>query len=121
MTIVTDQEEFEDEILMMVLCNGAREGGGFYVAPEAKPDDGVFHYAMIQKVSRPMMFRLIPEVMNGTHGRFKQVRMGQFRELKLRSEQPITIHLDGEVFAGFSSDIQEINVRILPGALKVLV
>jgi hypothetical protein len=32
-----------------------------------------------------MMFRLIPEVMNGTHGRFKPVRMGHFRELQFRS------------------------------------
>jgi diacylglycerol kinase family enzyme len=68
-----------------------------------------------------MMLRLVPEVMRGTHGRFKQVRLGQFRELRLTSERPITIHTDGEVFAGFSSDVQDIHVKILPGELKVIV
>jgi YegS/Rv2252/BmrU family lipid kinase len=121
MKIVTDEETFEQEILMFVLCNGPREGGGFFVAPDAIPDDGVFHYAMVEHVSRLMMFRLVPEVMKGTHGRFKQVRMGQFRELTLTSERPITVHTDGEVFAGFNSDVTQLEVRILPGALKVII
>lgn len=121
MKIITDEETIEQEVLMLVLCNGPREGGGFFVAPGALLDDGVFNYAMVEHVSRPMMFRLIPEVMRGTHGRFKQVRMGQFRELNLTSERPITIHTDGEVFAGFNTDVQDIRVKILPGALKLIV
>ena len=121
MKLVTDQEELDLKILMFVACNGPREGGGFFVAPEAVPDDGWFHYALIKDVSRAMMFRLIPEVMNGTHGRFKQVKMGKFRELHLTSERPVMIHLDGEVFAGFHSDITEIRLKILPGELTLIV
>ena len=121
MKITTDQEDLDDEVLMFVACNGPREGGGFYVAPDAVPDDGWFHYAMIEKVSRLMMFRLIPEVMNGTHGKFKQVKMGKFRELRLSSADPVMIHLDGEVFAGFHSDVTEIQLKLLPGEMKVLV
>jgi diacylglycerol kinase (ATP) len=120
MKIISDQEEFEDEVLMFVACNGPREGGGFYVAPDAIPDDGWFHYAMIKHVSRAMMFRLIPEVMNGTHGKFKQVKMGQFRELHLTSERPVMIHLDGEIFAGFHSDVTEVRIKILPSEITVL-
>jgi diacylglycerol kinase (ATP) len=120
MTITTDEETFEQDVLMLVLCNGPREGGGFYVAPDAKPDDGIFHYAMIENVSRPMMFRLIPEVMNGTHGRFKQVRLGKFRKLELVSERPLTIHIDGEIFAGFTSDVCKLHVTIIPGALQLI-
>ncbi|MGD8633132.1 MAG: diacylglycerol kinase family protein, partial [Anaerolineales bacterium] len=65
MQFKSDSEEFADEVLMFVACNGPREGGGFFVAPEAVPDDGILHYAMIKKVSKAKMFRLIPEVMNG--------------------------------------------------------
>jgi YegS/Rv2252/BmrU family lipid kinase len=120
MIITTDEESFEQDTLMLVICNGPREGGGFFVAPDAKPDDGIFHYAMIGGVSRLMMFRLVPEVMRGTHGRFKQVRMGTLKELKLRSEAPVTIHIDGETFAGFTSTVREIEVRLLPNALRVI-
>ena len=121
MKIVTDQEEIDEKVLMFVACNGPREGGGFFVAPDAIFDDGLFHYAMIRNVSRPMMFRLIPEVMNGTHGRFKQVRMGHFRELELKSEEPVTIHLDGEVFAGLDSTVTELQLKVLPNAMRVII
>jgi diacylglycerol kinase (ATP) len=121
MHIKTDNENLDFETLMFVACNGPREGGGFFVAPDAHPDDGLFHYAMIKKVSRAMMFRLIPEVMNGTHARFKAVKMGAFKELSLITERPVTIHMDGEVFAGFTSDVTEIHLKVLPGELQVIV
>lgn len=120
MQIETDQESLDEELLMIVLCNGAREGGGFAVAPEAQSDDGWFNYAAIRRVSRPMMFRLIPEVMNGTHARFPQVLMGKFRQLKLKSNGPLHIHLDGEIFAGFGTDVRQLSVEILPGAIEVV-
>ncbi|HEX6305712.1 MAG TPA: diacylglycerol kinase family protein [Anaerolineales bacterium] len=121
MQIKTDQEQWEEAMLMIVLCNGQREGGGFYVAPEAENNDGWFNYAAIRKVSRPMMFRLIPEVMRGTHGRFPQVRMGKFRELQLKSEDPLHVHVDGEIFAGFGTDLRELSVSILPQEIEVMV
>jgi diacylglycerol kinase family enzyme len=119
--VKTDGESWVEDSLMLVLCNGAREGGGFFVAPGAKNDDGVLDYVGICRVSRPMMFRLLPEVMKGTHARFKQVRMGQFRQIELTSDRPLYIHIDGEIFAGFGTDVRQLSAEILPGALEVMV
>jgi YegS/Rv2252/BmrU family lipid kinase len=119
--VQTDNESWEDEILMLVMCNGPREGGGFRVAPQAVVDDGILEYAAITKVSRLMMFRLIPEVMKGTHGRFKQVRMNRFTQLKVESDRPLFIHIDGEIYAGFGSDVRQLSVEVIPGALEVMV
>jgi YegS/Rv2252/BmrU family lipid kinase len=119
--ITTESESWAEETLMIVLCNGPREGGGFFVAPDARNDDNQLDYVAIRRVSRAMMFRLIPEVMNGTHGRFPQVRMGKFQELKLQSERPLYIHIDGEIFAGFGTDVRQLSAEILPGALEVIV
>jgi YegS/Rv2252/BmrU family lipid kinase len=118
--VETDQESWELPTVMFVICNGPREGGGFHVAPDAIPNDNLFHYAMIGKVSRLMMFRLIPEVMKGTHGRFKQVRMGSLRTMKLTADQPLYIHTDGEIFSGFGTDVRDLTLEILPGVLKVI-
>jgi diacylglycerol kinase (ATP) len=120
MVVNTDVEDWEEESLMFVVCNGSREGGGFLVAPQSEPDDGVFHYARVSKVSRLMMLRLVPEVMNGTHGRFQQVSMGYFSRMDLRSDRPLHIHMDGEIFAGFDSDVQKISIEILPGEIEVM-
>lgn len=120
MKIETDQETIDRNLLMISLNNGAREGGGFLTSPDAKPDDGVLNYAMIDKVSRPMMFRLIPEVMRGTHGRFKSVNLGEFREMKIHSEDPIPFHADGEIYSDFGSEVTELDIKILPKALTII-
>jgi diacylglycerol kinase (ATP) len=118
--VTTDLEEWQQEMLMLVLCNGAREGGGFFVQPDAHTDDGVLHYAAIEHVSRLMMLRLLPEVMNGTHAKFPQVHMGKFSRLELKADRPLVIHTDGEIFAGFGVDVRNLSVEVLPGAIEVV-
>ena len=118
--VESDREKWEEATLMLVLCNGAREGGGFNIAPDARNNDGVLHYAGVRRVSRLMMLRLLPEVMRGTHGRFSQVRMGQFQHMDINSDQPLTMHVDGEIYAGFGSDVRQVSIEILPDAIEVV-
>jgi diacylglycerol kinase (ATP) len=120
MKLIADGDSWEQTNLMVTVCNGPREGGGFMVAPDAKNNDGVLNYVMIEKCSRPMMFRLIPEVMNGTHGRFDLVKMGTCRKFSLDSDRPVYIHIDGEIFTSFGSNLHKVDFEILPGALKVV-
>jgi YegS/Rv2252/BmrU family lipid kinase len=116
----SDQETWQEKNLVIVLCNGPREGGGFFPAPDAQVDDGWLDYTAIKNVSRPMMVRLLLEVMNGTHGRFPQVRLNKFRELKLTSDRSLVIHTDGEIFAGFGTDVRELSVKVIPSALEII-
>jgi YegS/Rv2252/BmrU family lipid kinase len=120
MQIEADGEKWEQKVIYLVLCNGPREGGGFLIAPDAKIDDGILHYAMITDVSRPMMFRIVPEVMKGTHGRFKQVKMGICKKFTLTADRPLYIHTDGEIFSGPGTDLRKVSFEILPNALKVI-
>lgn len=120
MQLVADGESWEQTNLMVAVCNGPREGGGFLIAPDAKNDDGIFHYVIVSKCSRLMMFRLIPEIMNGTHGRFDLVKIGACQKFSLASERPVYIHADGEIYTSFGSDLHKVDFEILPGALKVV-
>ena len=120
MQIETDDQKWQQSVIYLVICNGPREGGGFLIAPEAKIDDGLFHYAMITNVSRAMMFRIVPEVMKGTHGRFKQVRMGTCKKFTLSADRPLYIHADGEIFTGPGTDLRKVSFEILPNALQVV-
>lgn len=120
MQIETDEEKWEQKVIYLVLCNGPREGGGFLIAPEAKIDDGILHYAMITDVSRAMMLRIVPEVMKGTHGRFKQVRMGTCRKFSIKADRALYIHADGEIFSGPGTDLREVSFELLPAALQVV-
>ena len=120
MQIETDTEKWEQGVIYLILCNGPREGGGFLIAPDAKIDDGILHYALIRDVSRPMMFRIVPEVMKGTHGRFKEVKMGTCKTFSLTADRPLYIHADGEIFSGPGTDLRKVSFEILPGALRVV-
>lgn len=120
MQIQTDAESWEQGTIMLTVCNGPREGGGFLVAPDAKNMDGLLNYATVTRCSRLTMFRLVPEVMKGTHGRFKQVRLGAFKKLALTSDRPLYVHADGEIYTGFGSNLRSLTFEILPSALQVV-
>jgi len=120
MQIETDGEKWEQGVSYLVLCNGPREGGGFLIAPDAKIDDGLLHFAMIKDVSRLMMLRIVPEVMKGTHGRFKEVKMGTCKRFTISANRPLYIHADGEIFTGPGTDLRKVSFEILPNALKVV-
>jgi YegS/Rv2252/BmrU family lipid kinase len=121
MHISTDREAWDEKTIMLTLCNGPREGGGFLVAPGSDVSDGVLNYASVRNVSRLMMLRLIPEVMKGTHGRFKQVRLGELQRMQVKAEKGVMIHADGEVVCGFGSDVRDVAVEIIPDALEVMI
>jgi diacylglycerol kinase family enzyme len=78
-------------------------------------------YVIVRKVSRPMMFRLVPEFMNGTHRRFtNQIRMGACKKFSMTADRPLYIHADGEIFTSFGSNLHKVTFEILPDALKVV-
>ncbi len=119
--IQTDSETIDESVLMTTLCNGGREGGGFLLSPDSKMMDGIMEFLLVRKVSRAMMFRLVPEFMNGTHRRFtKQIRMGSCRKFAMTSDRPLYIHADGEIFTSFGSNLRKVTFEILPSALKVV-
>lgn len=120
MQIEADGKRWEQSNLLLTLCNGPREGGGFLIAPDAKVDDGILHYAMIVNVSRLMMLRIVPEVMNGTHGKFKEVTLGSCKNMSITTDRPMYIHSDGEIYTSFGSNLRQLNFEILPSALKVV-
>ncbi|GAB4505612.1 MAG: diacylglycerol kinase family lipid kinase [Anaerolineales bacterium] len=120
MRLQADDQAWEQSALMLTVCNGPREGGGFIIAPEAKNDDGILHYAIVGKVSRATMFRLVPEFMKGTHARFPQVRLGACRRFTLSADQALYIHADGEIYTGFGSDLRQLRLEVLPAALEVI-
>lgn len=121
MKIETDEGNWSEDVMMLAVCNGEREGGGFVTAPGAVIDDGVLNYTAVKKLSRPMMFRLIPEFMRGSQGNFKQVKMGKIKRIEIQCPQPLTLHLDGETYAGFASNVHHLKIQVLPKALEIMV
>jgi len=116
----SDSESWEDTVLMTTICNGGREGGGFLISPDSKIDDGILQFLAVKKISRLMMFRLVPEFMKGAHLRFPHIQLGSFKTLRMQSDRPLYIHADGEIFTSFGSNVRNISFEVAPGALRAV-
>jgi diacylglycerol kinase family enzyme len=115
-----DGKESTRGLLMFTVGNGHREGGGFQVTPSAKNNDGIFDYLMLDPISRPMMFRVLPEVMAGTHERHSFVETSTFKKMNFEADRAMPIHLDGEVWAPYEANIRKISVEIIPSAVRLV-
>jgi diacylglycerol kinase (ATP) len=105
--------------LMLSVLLGRREGG-FVMAPDASLDDGLFDYLHAGCLSRWEILRFLPRVaLSGPPKDHPKVRLGRCRELRIRSEAPVTVHIDGEFFALPEDRLRELEIRLLPRRLRV--
>ena len=115
-----DGREWEEELLMLVLCNGQREGGGFLVSPTSQADDGVLNYVYVRRISRLRMLMTLPYFMKGTQASLKHIGTGQFQKFEMKSDRALYIHSDGEIIAGIDSNVFQLSTEVLPGALRMV-
>jgi diacylglycerol kinase family enzyme len=118
--MTADGQHSSREVLMLVLCNGKREGGGFLIDPKASLQDGALSYLAVDTVSRLRMLATIPYFLKGNHDKLAYIHTAPFRQLELNSNRSLYIHTDGEVFAGFGSRVNRLTVEVLPGAINAV-
>ena len=109
----------DEQVLLLTLANGPREGGAFYCTPAAKVDDGQLDFLLVRKTGRLSALRLLPRVMRAVPTHDDRVCIGQFLSMKLKCDESIPIHLDGEVWVRAEDEVKSVSVKIEPGALRV--
>jgi diacylglycerol kinase (ATP) len=99
---------------------GRREGN-FVLAPDAQVDDGLFNYLHVGKIPRWELIRYVPGMITGNlPTNHPALWTGLCREVTVHSDAPLPVHLDGEMFSRPSDDVRDLDIRILPGGLRVL-
>ncbi len=96
---------------------GPTYGGGFFITPDAVPDDGLFDVCMIDPLSLPEALVRLPFVVVGKHTKMKPVHMS--RALLASSSSAtrrLPAQIDGEVLLETRYEIS-----ILPGAIECIV
>ena len=108
------------QVLMLAVANGTREGGGFTITPRANPGDGQLDLAMIGPVSRLRLLQIIPDVMAGTHERHSEITIRRIQRLRVRSSRPLLSHFDGEMFAWREDSVHEMEISVVPQAIRLI-
>jgi len=84
------------DITLVCIGNGRSSGGGFYLTPSARIDDGLFDVCVIQELSRGKIFRYLPRTLNGSHIRLDDTAIYRSKKVTIKSKSKLPVHVDGE-------------------------
>jgi diacylglycerol kinase (ATP) len=117
--LTIDGREERVPAVLVSVGNAGSIGGGMRITPDAVLDDGELDVLIVAPLSRLTFLRLFPRVFRGTHAGLPQVRL--LRASSIRIDAPgaargIVAYADGERLGPLP-----IDVRVVPGALNVLV
>jgi diacylglycerol kinase (ATP) len=102
---------------LVTVGNGGRHGGGFWICPDARIDDGVLDVCTADGMGTLGILGFLPRVMRGSHLGAACVRMHHARRVRITSPDPLPVHADGEVIA---EDARELDIELFPGRLRLL-
>jgi len=118
MTVDVDGERLADGPMTLVtIGNGGRHGGGFWICPAARIDDGVLDVCICEGLGTLGILRFLPRVMRGTHLDARCVHMHRARRVRVSSPDPLPVHADGEIICDAA---HEVEIEIFPSRLRVL-
>lgn len=117
LTVAFDGGEPEPhDTLIVAVTNGPTYGGGFFITPDAIPDDGLFDVCMIDPLGLPEALLRLPFVIAGKHTGMRPVHMSRHSTLSIHSAVPLPAQIDGEVLLDTRYEIS-----LLPKAIECLV
>lgn len=116
-TLCFDDGEPETRTITSVaVCNGQYFGGGMWVAPKAKMDDGVFDVTIWTGFTLKDFAVKSRSLYNGTHLSDPRTHTLRCKKLVASSDEEVLLDVDGEQPGRLPA-----TFRIVPGAIKIKV
>jgi YegS/Rv2252/BmrU family lipid kinase len=100
----------------VAVANNSVYGGGMWIAPEAKIDDGLFDVVAITEVGKLRFLRGLRDVLKGTHIGKEEVTTFRAPRLELDASRPFPVYADGDHLTDLP-----VSLRVLPRCLSILV
>ena len=83
-------------VWFVTVSNQSFYGGGMKISPNARPNDGLLNITVIHNLSKLKLLLVFGTVFFGKHVGLKEVSVHTGREIKIDSEKPFLVHVDGE-------------------------
>jgi len=100
----------------VIVANGQYHGGAMWLAPDARPDDGLFDVLLIGDVTKLDFATTAPKLYRGTHLAHPKVDLERARSVSVGAGERLPIELDGEQVG-----TTPVRFDVVPGALRVRV
>ena len=116
MRIVWDSGVYEGPAYLLSICNGPRTGG-FYMAPDARMNDGLFDFVFAPEMSKWTVLAVLLRLLRQTHIHHPQITYGRTTRLSITSQPGTPIHADGEIL---NESVATVAYEMLPGKVTLL-
>ncbi len=110
-----DRSPFETKASSIVIANGQYFGGGMWVAPPARMDDGVLEVVVVGDVSRMEVLTNTRRLYRGTLSDHPKVQVFSAQTISLESEEEVFIDMDGDLVGRLP-----VRFELLPKKIKIL-
>jgi YegS/Rv2252/BmrU family lipid kinase len=97
------------------VANSRAFGGGFFIAPNAELDDGLFDVVTVGDSSKVAFLGGMPKAKKGEHLEREQVKVLRAAEVEVTADRDFAVYADGEHLADLPA-----KLRVLRGALTVI-
>ena len=99
------------------IMNGKRMGGTFFMAPQARNNDGQLDLCMAGELSRSSMISLMVHYTKGTQAQHPSIRIDRAPSYQISApEGGLIVHADGETIC---TNGRALSVECLPGKLTI--
>lgn len=116
MHITIDNSSYIDvKSLHVAVANGQFQGGGMWVAPQAKMDDGILNTTIIGDLSVLEILLNLYKLYNGKIFTVKNITSLAGKRVEAYSEQKVLIDVDGEQLGSLP-----ITIDVVPGVLSLI-
>ena len=115
-TVTVDGTHHEFTGFSVAVANSGVFGGGMWLVPDADLADGELDVVFTGERTKLGFVRGLTKVFKGTHIHEPGFRLLRGREVTFTADRPFAAYADGDPIADLPT-----TVRVLPGALKVLV
>jgi len=100
----------------VIVANGRWHGGGMHLAPEARPDDGLFDVVLIGDVNKRDFVTTAPKIYAGTYLSHPKVELLRAHTVAVDAPERLPIELDGEQVG-----TTPVRFEVVPHALRLRV
>ena len=108
-----DEEHIYRRSILIVISNSQLYGGVVRIATDARLDDGLLDVNVFSGTGPASVVRTVAGVLTGLHGRDPRHSFYRGRTIRIESDKPIPLHVDGEPY-GTTPLVCEVVPRALP-------
>ena len=123
LTVRTSTAERAGDYLLALVGNVGYTAAGFRAIPAARPDDGALDLLLIKRCSFPRFVGLFARARKGRHIGRRGVEVLTAPSFAVESPAPFELQADGRTLIDSCgrSAFTKVEVRVLPGALRMIV